>query len=73
MAFLTDTPRAKGFTAALQSAGTSVWNWLVKVGERRARTAELSYYMSMTDEELAKRGLRREDVVRHVFRDRIVF
>lgn len=37
--------------------------------EARSRQAEISALEALSDEELAKRGIRREDIVRHVFAD----
>ena len=40
--------------------------------EARARTAEFSYYNEKSDAELAKLGLRREEIARHVYRDMFI-
>ena len=39
---------------------------------RRARRAEIEYLESLGDAELAARGIERDDIVRHVFRDRLL-
>lgn len=37
--------------------------------EARSRSSEFAYYASLSDSELAAKGLRREDIPMHVFRD----
>lgn len=39
--------------------------------ENSSRARQLDHYTSMSDEQLKEIGLRREDIVRHVFRDRL--
>ena len=57
----------------LSRIGETIWGALVSFGEARARSSEVQFYCSMSDEELAKHGLRRDEIVRHVFRDQIIF
>jgi len=40
--------------------------------EARSRTAEFQYYTEMSDAQLAEKGMRREDIALHVFRDHIL-
>ncbi|MDB9708137.1 hypothetical protein LY10_01577 [Planktotalea frisia] len=56
----------------LKRVGAGIWDVLVQMGHARARTAEMQYYMDMSDAELAEKGLRREDIVRHVFRGMLI-
>lgn len=42
---------------------------MVSIPEANMRMREVERLQAMTDEQLAKRGLRREDIARHVFRD----
>ncbi|QDC11618.1 DUF1127 domain-containing protein [Oceanicola sp. D3] len=42
---------------------------LVSLAEANPRMKAVSRLSAMSDEELAARGLKREDIVRHVFRD----
>ena len=70
MASITDVPHRDNL---IVRAATAFWDGLIKLGEAGARTKEIDFYKSMSDEELAKRGLRRSDIVLHVFRDRIAF
>lgn len=51
--------------------GLRIWEALVSIAEAQARTEEVQFYNKMSDEELAARGLRRDEIVRHVFRDQI--
>ncbi|WP_209424533.1 DUF1127 domain-containing protein [Pararhodobacter sp. SW119] len=37
--------------------------------ERRSRRAQIEYLDSLSDAELAKRGITRDQIVQHVFRD----
>lgn len=47
----------------------SIWNGLLYLGEHNSRVQKLNRLMDLSDEELARRGLKREDIVRHVFSD----
>lgn len=40
---------------------------------RLARTDQIERLQALSDAELSRIGLRREDILRHVFRDRAVF
>lgn len=42
---------------------------LISVSETNHRVREVERLQAMSDDQLAKRGLRREDIARHVFRD----
>ena len=52
--------------------GAGILDVLISMGHARARTAEMQYYMDMSDEQLAAKGLRREDIARHVFRGMLI-
>lgn len=41
----------------------------LSIAESNARVREVEHLNRLSDAELAHRGLRREDIVRHVFRD----
>lgn len=47
----------------------SIFNALVRVAEANSRTQEVERLQQLTDEQLAAKKIRREDIVRHVFRD----
>jgi len=47
----------------------SIGNALVAIGEAHPRLRRVEALQRLSDEQLAARGLKREDIVRHVFRD----
>ncbi|SNT19734.1 DUF1127 domain-containing protein [Antarctobacter heliothermus] len=47
----------------------SVFNTLVMIAESDHRMKAIERLTAMSDDELAQRGLKRTDIVRHVFRD----
>lgn len=68
MAFLTATARhesAPFFTRLLSGIG----NAIVAVGEANPRLRRVEALQRMSDEQLSARGIKREDIVRHVFHD----
>lgn len=46
-----------------------IWGSMVRMAETNSRARQLKYYAEMSDTELAKRGLTREQIAHHVFRD----
>lgn len=60
----TAPPHGDGLRAALG-------RWFVRAIERQARTDEIRRLEAMSDRELAARGIRRDRIVHHVFRDRL--
>ncbi|GGL69276.1 hypothetical protein [Wenxinia marina] len=67
-----------GFTAPRPRIGTRIASFFTMLMEARAialrideRQAEMQRLMSLSDAELARRGLHRHDIPRHVFRDLI--
>lgn len=46
-----------------------IWDGLVYIGESSARARALRELSEMSDEDLAKLGLTREDVIKRVFSD----
>ncbi|MSU90178.1 DUF1127 domain-containing protein [Rhodobacteraceae bacterium 2CG4] len=57
--------------AGIGWAVNGIFVTLVEIGAASGRMQELERLQAMSDEELAELGLRREDIVRHVFRDRL--
>jgi len=57
--------------AMLRTVFASIGEALVAYGEARARTHEVERLMSMSDAQLEKIGLRREDIGRYVYRDQL--
>ena len=52
---------------AAPSLLSRVFDSLIRIGENNRRARELERLMTISDEALAKRGLTRADLVRHVF------
>lgn len=46
-----------------------IWNALIRVGEANSRVQRIEALSALSDAELAARGLRREDIIRHVMSD----
>lgn len=65
--------KSAGFFAAVTGGLARAWaslsNAMIAYGESRSRFAELQSLEAKSDHELADIGLKREDIVRHVFRD----
>lgn len=66
---VTEHIHAPSGKSLLAKIGKGFMAWMIKFAEARGRTAEIQYYNNLSDEQLAKIGLRREDIARHVFRD----
>ncbi|MEL6608638.1 MAG: DUF1127 domain-containing protein [Pseudomonadota bacterium] len=73
MALMSDFEPATGNGNIFSRWANAFWNGLVALGEAGARTEEIKYWQSLSDEQLAERGLTRDQIVRHVFRDRIAY
>ncbi|MHA6326856.1 DUF1127 domain-containing protein [Roseivivax sp. CAU 1753] len=58
-----DTGKGKGILSRF-------FNGVIRLAERNARYRQAECLQAMSDAELAARGLKREDIVRHVYRDR---
>ncbi|MBT8153196.1 hypothetical protein KMP13_04690 [Epibacterium ulvae] len=69
MATLTTTHTGLNITAVFKPF-VALGKFLVQLGESNARVQVMRKLMEMSDEELAKRGLKREDIVQHVFADK---
>ena len=57
----------------LSRIGDTITTWLVAVMESSSRYEQINRLQRKSDEELAQLGLRRQDIVRHVFRDRMMY
>lgn len=53
----------------LRDAAYALARGFMSISENNARVRQMEHLQSLSDAALAKRGLRREDIVRHVFRD----
>lgn len=45
----------------------AVWNFLLEAGENSVRGQQIKQLSALTDEQLAERGLNREDAIRQIF------
>ncbi|MDC0738130.1 DUF1127 domain-containing protein [Cognatishimia sp. SS12] len=59
------------FLRSLTNVFAAIGDFLVQLSEASNRAKQVQYLNSLTDEDLAKRGLTREDIVRHVFSDKL--
>lgn len=70
MAHVTDNTHIHtSFLQVLKAPFAAIFNAMVMVGEASSRSQETQFLYSLSDEDLAARGLKREDIVRHVFRN----
>ncbi|WP_204115436.1 DUF1127 domain-containing protein [Shimia biformata] len=69
----TEVVESFSIKSALAAPFVAVGNFLVKLAEANSRVQKVERLNAMSDDELKKIGLRREDIVRHVFRDYMVF
>lgn len=67
MAFATASaaPRRFGFGAFFNA----IYSGLIHIGEANSRVREAERLQSLSDQELSRLGIKREDIARHVFRD----
>jgi hypothetical protein len=75
MAYATDITSAprKGLFAGIAAVFGKIGNGLIRLAESNQRVQRVQRLMDMSDDQLAKRGLKREDIVRHVFADSMHF
>ncbi|MFU1478479.1 DUF1127 domain-containing protein [Roseovarius sp. C7] len=57
------------FAGALHRGLAALGDALTSIVEHNGRLRRMQWLQDMSDEELAERGLKREDIVRHVFGD----
>ena len=69
MADITATHIEAGRSTGGFSIFGKIFDFLVKVGESNARVRKLERLSALSDEQLAKMGLERENLVRYVFSD----
>ncbi|MGY6548846.1 MAG: hypothetical protein ACXIU7_07570 [Roseinatronobacter sp.] len=66
----TNVTRSRGaahLTAQLRAIGNGLLNLLVAIAAASPRYQAIEYYNSLSDEDLAKMGMTRADVVQRVF------
>ncbi|SMR81529.1 protein of unknown function [Aliiroseovarius halocynthiae] len=71
MATQTTTIQAPAFSlgSALRTFFAAFGRAMIAAGENSSRMRQVDALRSMSDDELAKLGLKRDDIVRHVFKD----
>lgn len=62
-------PTALGVLSLLAKPFIALGSGLVAIGEANTRYQTLNKLMDLSDADLAKRGLKRDDLVHHVFSD----
>ena len=69
MATILDVPQGNRIAAGLNRVFNSFLNFLVSISMAQSRVRQIEFLCALTDEELAERGLSRQDIVRYVYRD----
>ena len=69
MATIVDVPQGNRIAARLNRVFNGVLNFLVSISTAQSRVRQIEFLCALTDEELAERGLSRQDIVRYVYRD----
>lgn len=62
-------PSAPSLFPSIRSIFAKVGHALVVAGENSSRMKRIEFLRGLNDQELASKGLKREDIVRHVFSD----
>ncbi|MFZ5964310.1 DUF1127 domain-containing protein [Thalassococcus sp. BH17M4-6] len=60
---------AKNALVGVGAAFNRFWEMLLRASERNHRYRTVQALNAMSDEKLAARGIKRENIVRHVYRD----
>jgi hypothetical protein len=71
MTMITETNLSTGLSNKVSAFFTGLVEWVTMVGETLSRRDEILRLYALSDAELALEGLKREDIVAHVFRDRM--
>ena len=69
MATIVDVPQGNRIAAGLNCVFNGILNFLVSISTAQSRVRQIEFLCALTDEELAERGLSREDIVRYVYRE----
>ena len=69
MAIIVDVPHGNSIAAGLNRVFNGILNFLVSISTAQSRVRQIEFLCALTDEELAERGLSRQDIVRYVYRD----
>ncbi|WP_370230108.1 DUF1127 domain-containing protein [Cognatishimia sp.] len=74
MANIDITPRASGSLLSILAAPfVAIGTAMVRISEANSQLKRAQFLQSLSDEELASRGLTRDEIVRHVFAGHIGF
>lgn len=65
----TNISAGHGILHTIAAPFRAIGRFLVTIMENNTRMKHAQYLHSLSDADLEKRGLRREDIVRHVFKD----
>ncbi|MEP2530148.1 DUF1127 domain-containing protein [Shimia sp.] len=57
----------RSLASTLAAPFVTFGNWLIAIGEKDSRYRRAQFLASLTDEQLAVRGLKREDIAREAF------
>ena len=69
MATIVDVTQGNRIAAGLNRVFNGILNFLVSISTAQSRVRQIEFLCALTDEELAERGLSRQDIVRYVYRD----
>ena len=69
MVIISELPKQNCFVAGFGCAVTGLVNFMLSIRTARSRVRQIEALCAKTDEELAARGLTRQDIVRHVYSD----
>ena len=69
MATIVDVQQDNRIAAGLNRVFNGIFNFLVSISTAQSRVRQIEFLCALTDEELAERGLSRQDIVRYVYRD----
>ncbi|MFC3616190.1 DUF1127 domain-containing protein [Lutimaribacter marinistellae] len=64
----TNNPASTGFLSGISGFFAAIGNGLVKIAENDSRVQRAQTLNALSDAELAQRGLKRDEIVAHVFR-----
>ena len=69
MGTIVDVRQGNRIAAGLNRVFNGILNFLVSISAAQSRVRQIEFLCALTDEELAERGLSRQDIVRYVYRD----
>ncbi len=71
MAYITSTDRSFDLRGRVQRILSAIAAGLDSVAEARSRSEEFQYLSDLSDAELARRGLKRDEIAYHVYRGKL--